>query len=61
MIDALRPYRRGLLRISPEVRQLRVQGVFPLDDSDRALTALEETLAVRVERYGPWLTLIGPR
>ncbi|MCY1267511.1 Protein FecR [compost metagenome] len=61
VIDALRPYRRGLLRISPEVRQLRVQGVFPLDDSDRALTALEETLAVRVERYGPWLTLIGPR
>ena len=61
VIDALRPYRRGLLRLDPEVRKLRVQGVFPLDDSDRALTALAETLPLEVDRYGPWLTLIGPR
>ena len=60
VIDALRPYRRGLLRIDPQISSLRVQGVFPLDDSDRALAALEETLPLRVERYGPWLTLIGP-
>jgi len=61
VIEALRPYRRGLLRLDPQIRNLRVQGVFPLDDSDRALTALAETLPLKVERYGPWLTLIGPR
>lgn len=61
VIDALRPYRSGILRLDPQVRGLRVQGVFPLDDSDRALTALAETLPLKVERYGPWLTLIGPR
>lgn len=61
VIDALRPYRRGHIRLDPQVRQLRVQGVFPLDDSDRALTALAETLPLKVDRYGPWLTLIGPR
>lgn len=60
VIDALRPYRRGLIRVAPQVRQLRVQGVFPLDDSERALTALAETLPIRVDRYGPWLTLVGP-
>lgn len=61
VIDALRAYRSGLLRLAPQVRQLRVQGVFPLDDSDRTLAALAETLPLRIERYGPWLTLIGPR
>jgi len=61
VIDALRSYRSGLLRLDPQVRNLRVQGVFPLDDSDRALNALAETLPLKVERYGPWLTLIGPR
>lgn len=60
VIDALRPYRSGLIRVAPQVRQLRVQGVFPLDDSDRALSALGETLPIRIERYGPWLTLVGP-
>lgn len=60
VIDTLRPYRRGLMRLAPDVRQLRVQGVFPLDDSERTLTALAETLPIRVDTYGPWLTLIGP-
>lgn len=29
VVDALRPYRAGLIRVSPAVRDLRVQGVFP--------------------------------
>ncbi|MEH6563996.1 MAG: FecR family protein [Halopseudomonas sp.] len=58
VIDALSAYRPGLIRVAPQVRSLRVQGVYPLDDPDRALTALSETLPIRVSRYGPWLTLI---
>lgn len=61
VIDALRSYRSGLLRVAPGVRDLRVQGVYPLDDSDRTLTALAETLPITVTRYGPWLTLIDAR
>lgn len=61
VIDALRPYRRGLIRVAPAIRGLRVQGVYPLDDPDRALTALAETLPIRVAHYGPWLTLIEPQ
>lgn len=58
VINALRPYRTGLIRVSPEVRQLRVQGVFPLDQPDIALRAMAETLPIRVEHFGPWLTLV---
>ncbi|HWV10669.1 MAG TPA: FecR domain-containing protein, partial [Pseudomonas sp.] len=61
VVDALRPYQAGLIRVSPEIRDLRVQGVFLLDDPQRTLTALAETLPIRVDRYGPWLTLLGPR
>lgn len=61
VIDALRPYRPGFVRVSPQVRNLRVQGVFPLDDSERTLAALEETMPIRVKRYGAWLTLIEAR
>lgn len=61
VVDNLRPYSRGFVRVAPEIRGLRVQGVFPLDDPDRALDALAETLPIQVERYSPWLTLIGGR
>lgn len=58
VVDALRPYNRGFVRVAPEVRQLRVQGVFPLNEPDRVFAALAETLPIRVDHYSPWLTLI---
>lgn len=58
VVNALRPYHKGLIRVSPEVRPLRVQGVFPLDQPDQALNALAETLPIRVDRYGPWLIVV---
>jgi transmembrane sensor len=61
VIDALRPYHSGFVRIAPEVRGLRVQGVFPLDAPDRTLDALAETLPIRINRYSPWLTMISKR
>jgi transmembrane sensor len=61
VVDALRPYSRGFVRVAPEVRSLRVQGVFPLDDPQKTLAALAETLPIRVDHYSPWLTLIGKK
>lgn len=58
VVEALRPYRSGLIRVAPAVRGLRVQGVYPLDNPGRTLTALGETLPIRISHYGPWLTLI---
>lgn len=57
VIEALRPYRYGLLRISEAASRLRVFGVFSLDDSDRALQSLAQVLPITVSQYGP-LTLI---
>lgn len=57
VVDALRPYRYGLLRVSPGAASLRVFGVFPLDDSDRTLESLAQVLPISVKQYGP-VTLI---
>ena len=58
VVEQLRAYQAGLIRVSPEVAALRVFGVFPLDDPRRALEALGDTLPIRVHRYGPWLTVV---
>lgn len=54
VVDALRPYCRGVLRVSPQAAAMRVSGSFSLDHSDRALAALEQTLPLRVQRYLGW-------
>lgn len=61
VIDALRPYRRGVLRISPDAAALRVSGVFPVDDSTQVLRTLQETLPVRVEQRFAWWTQVSRR
>lgn len=51
-------YRRGLLRCDPAVQDLVVSGVYPLDDTDLALSTLAHALPVRIDsvtRY--WVTV----
>jgi transmembrane sensor len=43
-------YRTGWLRCDPGVADLRVSGVFQLDDTDHVLDALTRSLPVRIER-----------
>lgn len=62
VIEALQPYRRGVIRISTAAARLRVSGLFSLDNSERALNSLEQILPVRIERYlGFWtqIELLG--
>ncbi|MFT4241318.1 MAG: DUF4880 domain-containing protein [Acidovorax sp.] len=59
VIDALRPYRRGFIRLAPAAARLPVLGAFPLDDTDHTLQALADTLPISVRRYqGGWLVVI---
>ncbi|MHC1481656.1 DUF4880 domain-containing protein [Frateuria aurantia] len=58
VVDALRPYRTGFLRVAPEVAALQVLGIYPLDDVDRTLGLLASTLPIRVHRYSALWTLI---
>jgi len=58
LIEALRDYRPGLLDLRPDAAQMRISGVFSLDDTDRTLQVLPETLPVRVRtltRY--WVSI----
>ncbi len=50
-IDQLDRYRPGRLRCDDAVASLRVSGAFPIDDTDRALAAVERALPVRISRF----------
>lgn len=61
LVAELARYRTGYLRCHPDVAGLRVSGAFALQDTDRALAALERSLPVRiVRRTGFWVS-IDPR
>ena len=58
VVDELGRYRRGRLACDPRVAQLRISGVFPLADTDRALLLLVQSFPLRMRsltRY--WVTL----
>ncbi len=61
VIDALRPYWRGYLRVSPEAARLRVFGVFQLDEPQAALHALVETQPIVMRQFGSLLVSIDLR
>ncbi|MDO7927999.1 FecR family protein [Pseudomonas sp. KFB-139] len=61
VIEALRDYHPGLLRIEPDAAALRVTGVFTLDDSGQTLRSLQEVLPVKVEKHFGWWTQISLR
>ncbi|GGI16677.1 FecR domain-containing protein [Oxalicibacterium faecigallinarum] len=58
VVAAIRPYRAGFIRISPEAAKLRVLGAFVLDDTDRLIESLVQTLPIRVDFYSRWLAVI---
>jgi len=59
VIEALRPYRHGVLRLDPAIAGLRVSGLYRLDQSDRVLDALSRTLPIRISRRSDyWVTLL---
>lgn len=53
--------RVGVIRVDPAVASLRLSGVFPLDDAERALKALEHSLPITVTRHTQYWLQVGPR
>ena len=51
VVQALRAYRHGLIRVSAHAAALQVYGTYSLEDTDRALAALAETLPIRLRSY----------
>lgn len=58
VIDALRPYRRGFIRLSPGAARIRVLGAFALDDPDLTIESLVQTLPLRVVFQNRWLVVL---
>ncbi|WP_315123423.1 FecR domain-containing protein [Comamonas antarctica] len=59
VLAALKPYRLGFMRVSPQAARLRVTGVYGLDDSDATLQALADTLPIAIHRHsGGWLVRV---
>ncbi|MGN2438264.1 FecR domain-containing protein [Pseudomonas syringae] len=61
VIDSLRNYRRGIIRVSPAAANLRLSGIYPLDDTDRALQLLSSSLPVQIDYHSPYWVSIDMR
>lgn len=61
LVDQLKPFHTGRLHVDPSIADLRITGTFPLNDADKALSALEPSLPVTVDRTIPWWTSIKGR
>jgi transmembrane sensor len=61
VIQAIQPYRKGLIRLSPEVAQLRVYGVFHLDNTDHILQSLAEVFPIKLRSFSSWLVFIDKK
>lgn len=61
LLAELGRYRHGHLSVAPDVADIRVMGVFPTDDAERALAMLAQTLPIRIRRRLPWWTTVEGR
>ena len=58
VIEALRPYHNGVLRLDPAVAGLRVSGLYRLDNPQQILDTLARTLPIHItRRTGLWVTI----
>ena len=61
LLEEMSRYRRGWLRCDPSIAGLRVSGAFPLDDTDRALAALESGFELRIVRRTEYWVSVMPK
>ena len=48
----------ALLASSQPLTVVQLNGLFPLDDTERALEALRHTQPITLRRFGAWLVMI---
>ena len=61
VLDGLAVHRRGWLLFDDEVAALRISGVFRLDNTDRALAALQTALPIELNRVTDWFVRVRLR
>ena len=61
LLAELNRYRSGHISVAPEVAGWGVMGVYPIDDTDRALDMLAQALPIRIHRPLPWWITVDAR
>ena len=60
VLDEIARHRRGHIQFDRKaLADLRVSAVLPLDDTDRALQLIADTLPLKIEAYTPWLIVVS--
>ena len=60
VLDEIARHRRGHVQFDRHaLAGLRVSAVLPLDDTDRALQLIADTLPLQIKTYTPWLIVIS--
>ena len=59
VVERLRPYFPGVIRVADDAASLPVTGVLPLDQPLRALDALAHTLPLQISRYAGYFVLVA--
>lgn len=57
----LNRYRHGYITCAPDIAHLRIVGAFPLNDQERILAVLQETLPIRMSKQTPFWVRIERR
>ncbi|TFY94997.1 FecR family protein [Pseudomonas nabeulensis] len=58
VVQTLRDYRHGIIRVSPAAASLRLSGIFPLDDTNSALQLLAKSLPVQIDYHSAyWVSI----
>lgn len=58
VVESLRAYHAGWIRLAPRAAGLRVFGMFQLDDIGQVMHALQSILPISIRRYGSLVTMI---
>ncbi|KAF1050222.1 FecR family protein [Xylophilus sp.] len=58
VVEQLRAYHAGWIRVSGRAAALRIQGVWPLGEPLHTLEVIARTLPIAVRSYGSWLVTI---
>ncbi|MCJ9674548.1 FecR family protein, partial [Neorhizobium sp. SHOUNA12B] len=62
VLDRIGRYQRGrIMVLDDQASQLRVSGVFAVNDVNQTFTALQESLPIRIIRLSDWVTLVRSR
>lgn len=59
VIRALQDYRHGVIQLDDSVAHRRVSGVYPLDDTDRSLALLSDSLGLRLQFFSRYWVRIN--